>query len=119
MNNAISAAMVDQIVTPHCSCDGCGVCCMHMATPPFSEGEAQQLPPDVAAELVSLREARRMQLDVFGTDYIPCGWFDMVSRRCKQYEHRPKVCRDFEVGSFHCVNLRIEAGLRIDSGFGV
>lgn len=38
----------------------------------------------------------------------PCFWFDMESRKCKHHEFRPRVCRDFEVGSEPCVEWRAE-----------
>ena len=36
----------------------------------------------------------------------PCIWLDLDSRRCKHHEHRPKVCRDFAVGSQGCLDWR-------------
>ena len=106
-------APVDAVITPQCSCAGCGVCCMHMATPPFDTAEEAELPDSVKADLAAVRESRRWQYLVNGTDYVPCGWFDMVSRQCRHYEHRPSVCREFEVGGTYCVNLRIDAGFAV------
>ena len=36
----------------------------------------------------------------------PCIWLDLESRRCMHHEHRPKVCRDFSVGSQGCLDWR-------------
>jgi len=36
----------------------------------------------------------------------PCIWFDMESRQCKNHEHRPNICRDFETGSKECYEWR-------------
>lgn len=101
------------VVTPQLSCDGCGLCCMHMASPPFSEDEDIDLPPEVFADLQGVRESRKLQFKVHGTDHVPCGWFDMVTRKCRHYEHRPSVCRDFEVGSTSCVGMRTDAGFAV------
>lgn len=39
----------------------------------------------------------------------PCVWLDMNTRRCKHHEHRPRVCRDFSVGSKGCLEWRLVA----------
>ena len=36
----------------------------------------------------------------------PCVWLDLDSRRCEHHQHRPNVCRDFEVGSKGCLDWR-------------
>ena len=36
----------------------------------------------------------------------PCIWLDLDSRRCKHHEFRPRVCRDFEIGSSGCRQWR-------------
>ena len=36
----------------------------------------------------------------------PCVWFDHDTRQCKHHEHRPRVCRDFQVGSKDCLAWR-------------
>ncbi len=33
--------------------------------------------------------------DVRGDDRFDCNFFDATSRTCTNYEHRPKMCRDF------------------------
>ena len=106
---ASATAPVQPIVMP--SCDGCGVCCMHMSVPPFEPSEVKSLPEDVRVSLGAVRQSRTLQLKVHGTDFIPCGWFDMETRQCRHYEYRPQVCRDFDAGSTYCQNLRIDAGL--------
>ena len=37
----------------------------------------------------------------------PCFWFDQKTRKCKHHDFRPKVCRDFEIGSKLCHQWRI------------
>lgn len=41
-----------------------------------------------------------------------CILFDMEARRCKDYEHRPSVCRNFELGSGTCRFFRARAGIK-------
>jgi len=36
----------------------------------------------------------------------PCLWFDAEMRRCRHYEHRPDICREFEIGSKECLAWR-------------
>jgi Fe-S-cluster containining protein len=40
-----------------------------------------------------------------------CLWFDPVSRKCRHYEHRPPVCREFEVGGEDCLAWRQHRGI--------
>ena len=41
----------------------------------------------------------------------PCLWYDAVTRRCKHYEFRPEICREFGVGGEGCLRMRKEAGV--------
>lgn len=36
----------------------------------------------------------------------PCIWLDLETRRCQHHEHRPRVCREFEVASTTCRQWR-------------
>ena len=36
----------------------------------------------------------------------PCVWLDMETRRCKNHEHRPRICREFETGKQKCHEWR-------------
>lgn len=36
----------------------------------------------------------------------PCIWLDRETRRCKNHEHRPRICRNFETGSPECLEWR-------------
>jgi Fe-S-cluster containining protein len=36
----------------------------------------------------------------------PCLWLDMETRRCRHYEWRPSICRDFQVGEDSCHDWR-------------
>jgi Fe-S-cluster containining protein len=39
----------------------------------------------------------------------PCSW--LVAGKCGHYEHRPEVCRQFELGGEECLEIRQRAGL--------
>lgn len=36
----------------------------------------------------------------------PCVWFDQDKLICKHHQHRPNVCRDFQVGGSDCIGWR-------------
>lgn len=35
-----------------------------------------------------------------------CVWLEPISGECTNYEHRPFVCREFEVGCESCLSFR-------------
>lgn len=35
----------------------------------------------------------------------PCLWFDLETRLCKHYNHRPRECREFERGGKGCLKV--------------
>lgn len=76
------------------SCNGCGLCCMWESQPPFGDGEEK---PDI-----------EITPNPFNT---PCCWLDLETKKCKHYEHRPKICRDFQLGGSDCVELRRRANI--------
>ena len=93
-------------------CQGCGVCCMHMGYPAYMDPADQSfdavyfnaMPDDIKAELMAYIETYQKPQ---GSDLDgPCFWFDMETRQCKHHEYRPRVCRDFEVGSKGCRDWR-------------
>jgi uncharacterized protein len=91
------------------SCHGCGACCERVGYPPFyrtNPGENQQFAalershPELAAEMRQAAVDRRRELG------LPCSWLDPETKRCQHYELRPQICRDFELGSPKCLELR-------------
>lgn len=44
---------------------------------------------------------------------LPCLWYDAETRQCKHYEHRPEVCREFEMGGDDCLEMR--SGICLDT----
>jgi Fe-S-cluster containining protein len=91
--------------SPSEACEGCGACCMHIASPPYTPEEAAELEftaPEVYRDF-ELAKYRRDSVVLAGkSDEIPCAFLDMESKRCRNYEHRPKICRDFKVGCWQC-----------------
>jgi Fe-S-cluster containining protein len=99
------------------NCNDCGVCCLHMRTPPhivyLIDGELQPNGDDNYGDFARLmaapEEARRVLIEgLHGDrpDESPCSWFDPESKKCRWHEFRPDVCRGFEVGSESCLTAR-------------
>lgn len=40
-----------------------------------------------------------------------CIWLNKESRQCRFHEHRPSICREFELGSSECVDWRQQYGV--------
>ena len=118
---------------PVVSCEGCGACCMHMGTPPgyswFFPSDGRELgewaaesddwpvframPEGLRRELAEYyAAARRLPIeDREELYYSPCIWLDLETRRCRHYEHRPSICREFEVGGRWCRGHRKDHGI--------
>lgn len=85
---------------------------MHMGYPAFVL-ESETHPAE--ENWITLPNELRLELDQFVASYParpdgqldgPCFWFDQRTRRCKHHEYRPRVCRDFAVGSTDCLAWR-------------
>jgi Fe-S-cluster containining protein len=83
------------------NCDDCGKCCKHIGFPPFIYHEILNLPTDLQSQIMPLYH-NRQELEI---SKQRCIWLD-ANNRCSNYDHRPKVCRDFEVGEEACLQLR-------------
>ena len=112
------------------SCEGCGACCMHVGVPlgyglffrPGAASEQQWRSADGRRVLAMPAEARRELARYYAAlrrgetpdrDRLemPCLWLDVATRRCRHYDWRPQVCRDFEVGQVWCLGFRRERGI--------
>ena len=114
---------------PVLDCRACGVCCLHMGYPAFNFPVAEQLGEIPLAnsdsiETVAERDRARWNnlpedlkvgLREAIEDYRkpaakeldgPCTWWNPETKLCRHHEHRPQVCRDFEVGSPGCLEWR-------------
>lgn len=85
-------------------CSDCGVCCLHVGVPPFVGAEIERLPETLLAEMSMARWFR-------WPEHGPCAWYDAATKKCIHHEHRPQICRDFEVGCEVCVEFRRMAGV--------
>lgn len=56
------------------------------------------------AEVVTLRAA--LFGPCGGDNNTPCIWLNRVTGQCRDYEMRPPVCREFEMGGEDCLRLR-------------
>lgn len=101
-------------------CHNCGLCCMHMRTPPFagqSDPRWKRLPARLKNEIeawVMSDPSPRYSLMVLHDGAVnPCIWLDLVTGSCRHYELRPDVCRDYEVGNESCREVRLLVGLTV------
>ncbi|MCK4340265.1 MAG: YkgJ family cysteine cluster protein [Phycisphaerae bacterium] len=100
------------------ACKGCGLCCMHMRTPPFipvgGDKSYNALPKNKKRWLRKWIESPRwMWLDKHIGEDCPCVWLDMETGRCTHHEIRPRICIEYEVGCEACLKLRKEFGLSV------
>jgi Fe-S-cluster containining protein len=42
---------------------------------------------------------------------LPCLWFDAETLRCRHYDYRPPMCREFEVSEEDCLAWRKRCGI--------
>lgn len=83
------------------NCDNCGKCCQHIGFPPFMYHEILNLPADLKLQILPLYDDRQ-KLEM---SRDKCVWL-REDNKCANYEHRPKVCKDFEVGEDACLKFR-------------
>ena len=104
---------------PVINCEGCGVCCMTFGHPRYFWTQDQgsmidqywiDLPQPLVDEIEAYLETLAGDCDAdFGK---PCIWFDKDRLNCTHHQHRPQVCRDFEIGGESCVRLRRQFGIK-------
>jgi Fe-S-cluster containining protein len=95
------------------SCEGCGLCCEGIGSPvalyqsrpawadhhPFRpEGLPLHLIEEIDIHFAGAFRGQEPQ--------ELCFWYDPEARRCRHYEWRPQVCRDYELGGPECMHLR-------------
>ncbi len=106
------------------SCEGCGACCLEQNSPPgyavlqslgaggWPEAEDwerfKRLP--TKARVILKKYIDRVLGNSPPGDGEPCCWLDKTTMRCRFYEHRPQICRDFEMGSEACRAWREDGG---------
>lgn len=95
---------------PILNCDDCGACCASVGHPQFyrnSNDELWKRVPEHLKKQVNDHVDALTDIDLGQ----PCIWLDPKTKQCMHYEYRPQMCRDFEVGSFHCHRFRRSVGL--------
>lgn len=111
------------------SCEGCpGACCQYQGRPPLSSQEESSLPDQLRAELavfdqevnegkrrppgakVQEMKKGRVGFTIFAEQELvdPCFWLESETHQCKNYDHRPQTCREFELGGKACRATRRE-----------
>ncbi len=101
------------------SCDDCGQCCQGIGSPvvlyasrPGFEGVHPFRPAELPVELAAEIDEHFAGLTRGQEPQNACLWFDHATRRCRHYEFRPQVCKDYELGGRACLSLRKLHGLR-------
>lgn len=84
------------------SCEGCGACCIGTRVE-LRFGD--MIPPELTETIDQKRYLRR--------EDGHCILLDMETRRCKDYDHRPIACRNFERGSGTCGIFRLRVGIEV------
>ena len=107
---------MSQAATKVTNCDGCGACCMGQNLVPYSDISLARLAckrPPRAIPLVLLEDLEAIMCGpLFGDDNCPCIWLNRASGKCNHHQHRPNVCRDFEIGGEACLEIRRRAGIK-------
>ena len=105
-------AISSDVLRPE-SCDGCGLCCEGIGSPvlvyvsrPNVSGPHPFRPRDLPEELIRDIDERFAGLTRGQEPQERCVWFDAAGRRCKHYQWRPQLCRDYELGGSACLSLR-------------
>lgn len=83
------------------TCAGCGVCCTEQPLPPFLD-DIDLIPPDLQREVLELQ---KMENELWERG-APCTWFDPRTKGCIHHEHRPNICREYEIGGELCLEIR-------------
>jgi len=122
------------------SCNSCGACCEEMGGTPvawylgkperevavrmalavkeglelkqqqFDCGNLEGIPSWLIEEMRHQAEEWKTK-NTWPTYSDPCTWYDPISKRCKNYDYRPLLCRAFELGSSACRRVRRIAGV--------
>ncbi|MBX3435963.1 MAG: YkgJ family cysteine cluster protein [Planctomycetaceae bacterium] len=97
------------------TCDGCGLCCEGIGSPvllyqsvPGHDGPHPQRPPGLPQPLIEEIDLHFLGLLRGQEPQGCCLWYDPVDRRCRHYDWRPQICRDYERGGDPCLRRRAE-----------
>ena len=93
------------------SCDGCGLCCERIGSPVLLyQTRAEQphpfRPDQLPAALIEEIDRNFRGLSRGQEPQQQCLWFDAKRRCCKNYQWRPQICHDYELGGQECLRER-------------
>lgn len=92
------------------NCDGCGLCCMGQNLVPGCDTwlarQAKVDPPRAIPAPLLLELETIVKGPCSGNGGEPCVWLDRATGKCRHYDLRPDVCREFEVGCRACLAYR-------------
>lgn len=121
------------------ACEGCGKCCMNIGLPPFEvpnpdlgvipkslhrfeydKAFAQdvldtELFMDMPEELRA-SHAKLIESTTVHPGRVPCAWLDLETKKCRHYEWRPAVCRDWIPGDEGCNRARFHESVVVWRG---
>lgn len=105
-------------VITSCMNPPCGACCtgqaalpIHLVGEGFRMPSVSPLPEELQAELL-VTVAGYIRDGAWPDDGSLCIWYDIQTRKCKHYEHRPELCRDgLQVGDESCRAWRRSVGM--------
>ncbi|MBS0187934.1 MAG: YkgJ family cysteine cluster protein [Planctomycetes bacterium] len=90
------------------SCSNCGACCRNFSSPPLMPDEFAALPKRLKDEVEAYLSGPNYD------DSRPrCLWLTDQGT-CREYEHRPEICRNFRLAGESCHAQRKIAGLTVE-----
>ncbi|PCK07568.1 MAG: zinc/iron-chelating domain-containing protein [Alteromonadaceae bacterium] len=90
---------IKDLLVPEVTCSNCQACCCSLEVMLISD-------TGVPSEYI--------YVDAYGSESMLrlddglCSALDRDTQMCSIYENRPWVCREFEMGSYECINERME-----------
>jgi len=90
---------VINLPTPEISCSNCQACCCSLEVMIISDTGV----PDQHIHFDEYGSSTMLRLDDG-----KCSALDRDTLMCSIYENRPWVCREFEMGSYECIQERLE-----------
>ena len=79
-----------------CLARNCHACCSCASVPPFTPAELDCVPVPLLSSLIASGRPPN----------TPCLWSHETTGLCRHYEHRPRLCIEFEVDGPACYEFR-------------
>lgn len=102
--------MIELPILGPTSCDGCGACChgigspvvLYASRPDYGETHPFR-PADLPAKLIDEINSHFSGLMRGQEPQGQCLWYDPANQKCRHYDFRPQICRDFELAGKSCL----------------